>query len=216
MNNASERIASGSLTSERVVELSQRLTDSIDMARLMPGQQISMANLALHLRSSPTEVEAVLPEFVRKGLLSLACDSVVITPLDRTKLMQQMDMRAPLEKAIAQAAAAKATDAQKNKISGAVVLMKRSAMVGDMEGYMNADRALERLIGDAAAMPESFEQLVQIKREFRRAWCAHNRLRDLNIPAELRQSLAAAIAKSNAQEAVDAVENFLEYLRKAY
>ncbi len=216
MSNVNEQTASGSVAAERRVDLSARLSDSIDLARLMPGQRISKARLAFQLRARLDDVEAVLPAFVGTGLVSIDGDDVLVADLDRSRLMLRMEEREPLETALAHAAASKATASQRQVISGAVLLLKRSAMVGDMEGYMRADRALERLIGEAADLPDSFEKLVQIKREFRRAWCAHNRLRDLNIPAGLRQRLAEAIAAGDAKVAVEAVNQFLNYLRKSY
>jgi DNA-binding FadR family transcriptional regulator len=216
MNDMNERAASANLVAERQLELSVRLADLIGLARLMPGHRTSKSKLALHLRARAEDIEAILPAFVEKALLMLDGDDIVVAAVDRASLMHQMEKREPLEKAIAHAAAVKATASQRETIAGAVTLMKRSAMVGDMEGYMNADRVLEKLIGEVAALPESFEKLVAIKRDFRRAWCAHNRLRDLNVPAELRQNLAEAITKGDAQAAVDAVHYFLEYLRKAY
>jgi DNA-binding GntR family transcriptional regulator len=216
MNDASDPIVPSNPAPDKCVELSAKLADAIELARLLPGQRISKANLALYLRAKPTDLEAVLPAFIAVSLLSLEGEDLVVAPLDRTKLMLQMHRREPLEKAIAEAAATKASAAQKGKIASAVVLLKRSALVGDMEGYMNADRALERLIGEAAALPDDFEKLVQIKREFRRAWCAHNRLRDLNIPANLREKLTQAIGKGDAAAAGEAVHRFLQYLSKAY
>ncbi|MGL4636794.1 MAG: FCD domain-containing protein [Beijerinckiaceae bacterium] len=213
MDDHKQRAAKSSLAEEKRAELAARLTDSIALARLAPGQRISVQSLALHLRSKVEEVKAVLPTVAQSKLMTFTDTDVIVAELDRDMLVSRLDDREMLEKQIAAAAAMKAASDHKAALESAVVSLKRAALVGDIEGYMNADRALERVIGQTSQLEAEFEKLVQIKREFRRAWCAHNRLRDLNVPAAMRESLTKSIINGDSDGAVLAVDTFVKYLR---
>jgi DNA-binding GntR family transcriptional regulator len=88
-------------------------------------------------------------------------------------------------------------------------------VIGDIDGYMLADRQLEVILGIASKLPDESERLKQIKREFRRAWLACNRLRDLGEAAELRHALVESIAARDSEQATKAVAKFIEYLRRS-
>ena len=60
------------------------------------------------------------------------------------------------------------------------------------------------------------ERLIAIKREFRRAWFAYNRLRDLNVPLGMRSRLVEAIIAHDPDAAANAVTVFIDYLKKSY
>jgi DNA-binding GntR family transcriptional regulator len=218
MGDNSIQAAKDSYAEQRRAELSARMLESIGLARLAPGQRISLDSLALHLRAKTEDIKAILPSIAETGLLSVHLSAaqqtdVVIAELDRTALLARLEEREMLETEIAAAAAINATADQRTALQSTALLLKRSALVGDMEGYMTADRALEKIIGHSSQRADSFEKLVQIKREFRRAWCAHNRLRDLNIPAAMRETLTKAIVDGHPDAAILAVKNFMKYIR---
>jgi DNA-binding GntR family transcriptional regulator len=131
-------------------------------------------------------------------------------------LIPNLEVRLVLEQDLAEAAARNLSAPDQREMTDLVANLKRSALVGDIDGYMRSDRRLEKAIAAAAGLPETAERLFTIKREFRRAWCAHNRLRDLNIPADLRKSLVEAIVARKPEEARAAVRRFIQYLRHAF
>jgi DNA-binding GntR family transcriptional regulator len=198
------------------LDLAERLANDIACAILAPERRLTMPQLAKHLRTTQEHAEAIVPTFVSSGLLSMEADSVRIAPIDRDAIMPRLEERLPLEQSIARAAALQATVEDHVRMRHAVEMMKRCAQVGDIEGYMAADRALERLIGTASGLPNEVEKLIAIKREFRRAWFAYNRLRDLNVPLAMRSRLVDAILAKDPVSAANAVEVFIDYLRKSY
>jgi DNA-binding GntR family transcriptional regulator len=206
----------GAVPSERVAELCHRLFDDIDLARLMPGQSYACQDIARRLHARPEEVEAAALVVARGGLVTITDGSLLVAPVDRAYLLPKLDERLHLEQRIAAAAADRSAMLDRTTVSELALLLKRSAQVGDIDGYMAADRRLEKAIAAAAGLPEEAEQLFRLKREFRRAWCAFNRLRDLNRPAQLRQTLVDAVLAGDAQAAKTAVANFIEYLRQSY
>jgi DNA-binding GntR family transcriptional regulator len=200
----------------RFVNLRARLADDIDLARLAPDQAVTLEQLANRLRCSVDEVRPVVAELAGMSLLVVKGETCVIAPIRRKHLLPQLDRRLMLEQQVAEAAARHGASGDRAAIKELARMLRRSALVGDLDGYMAADRRLERAIATAADLPDVAEQLFALKREFRRAWCAHNRLRDLNVPAGLRQALVDAVLAQRPEDAKEAVRNFIEYLRKSY
>ncbi len=198
------------------LQLAERLANDIAVAVLAPDKVLTLSQLAKHLRSTPERVESILPAMVNRGLVLVDKETITISSIDCKNILSRLSERLPLEQGIAQAAAMHATAADHARIGDAILLMNRSAQVGDIDGYMRADRALESAIGAASGLPADVERLVDIKHEFRRAWCAYNRLRDLNVPVAMRARLAKAILAKNPQAAVQAVADFIDYLKQSY
>jgi DNA-binding GntR family transcriptional regulator len=216
MSVQEKEVTAGGAANARLADLRALLADDIDLARLAPGQPVTFQQLAKRLQSHVNDVRAVVQEFAETGLLVLQGEGCVIAPIRREHLLPQMDRRLMLEQQIAEAAARNGASADRIAITELASMLKRSALVGDLDGYMAADRRLEKAIAAAADLPDAAEQLFALKREFRRAWCAHNRLRDLNVPAGLRQALVNAVLAGKPDEAKAAVKNFIEYLRNSY
>jgi DNA-binding GntR family transcriptional regulator len=216
MSVAKQSDVAGRESNMRLADLRTRLADDIDLARLAPGQTVTFQQLAKRLHSNVDDVRAVVQDLAGTGLLEQKSEACIIAPIRREHLLPQLDRRLVLEQRIAEAAARNGALADRAAITELARSIKRSAMVGDLDGYMAADRRLERAIAVASDLPDVAEQLFALKREFRRAWCAHNRLRDLNVPAGLRQSLVDAVLAQKPDEAKTAVKNFIEYLRKSY
>jgi DNA-binding GntR family transcriptional regulator len=202
--------------SQRVAELCHRLFDDIDLARLAPGRTYAFQDTARRLRAEPKEVDAAVRIVAKGGLLTVMDGAFVVAPVDKAYLLPKLDLRLALEQRIAAAAADRSAMIDRKAIAEPALLLKRSAQVGDIDGYMAADRRLEKAIAAAADLPAEAEELFRLKREFRRAWCAFNRLRDLNRPAKLRQSLVDAVLAGDAEAARAAVGHFIEYLRQSY
>ncbi len=200
----------------RVADLCHHLFQDIDLARLAPGQTYAVEDVARRLRAGPEDMLEAVHVVAKGGLLAVKDRTIVVAPVDRAYLLLRLDQRLELEQRIAAAAAERFSIIDRNAIAEPARLLNRSALVGDIDGYMMADRRLEKAIAAAADLPDDAEQLFRLKREFRRAWCAFNRLRDLNRPAQLRQALVDAVLAGDAPAARTAVMHFIDYLRQSY
>jgi DNA-binding GntR family transcriptional regulator len=202
--------------SKQLLLLSEKLADDIATARLAPGRRVSMKSLAQWLRTTPETVETILPPFLEINMVTRDGQDVIIATVDRTDLLPRLDSRLPLEQMIARNASKNVLPEQLANMRDNIAHMKRCATLGDIDGYMLADRKLEHVIGAASLLPEQFEQLAVMKREFRRAWLAYNRLRDLSEPAGLRHNLVESIAAHDPVMAEKAVAAFIDYLRRSF
>jgi DNA-binding GntR family transcriptional regulator len=202
--------------SKQLLLLSEKLADDIATARLAPGRRFSIKSLAQWLRTTSETAEIILPAFLDSNMVARDGQDVIIASVDRTGLLPRLDSRLPLEQLIARNASTKATPEQIANMRENTAHMKRCATIGDIDGYMRADRQLEQIIGSASQLPDQLEQLALMKREFRRAWLAYNRLRDLSEPAGLRHNLVESIAANNPEKAEKAVAAFIDYLRRSF
>jgi hypothetical protein len=81
---------------------------------------------------------------------------------------------------------------------------------------MLAERELEALMVKAAGLEAEGAELKRIKQEFRRAWCAVNRLKDFTNVADIRKALVAALAARDVKAAEKQVLVFFEHLIRTY
>lgn len=200
---------------KRLAELVALLAHEIDLARVAPEKRLTFTQVCRLIKADKTEVEAVVTAIQARGLLIVEGETVVIAPIDCAQLVLRLGQRVVVEQAIAHAAASRISDTYSGSMIEEIAMLKRSAMVGDIDGYIAADRRLERIIGLASGLPDKAAELATMKREFRRAWCTYNRLRDLNIPAKLRQTLVEAIVAGQPEAATVAVQHFNDYLKQS-
>lgn len=202
--------------SQRHDELYQQLADKIDMARLAPGKSVTVEMFMRCMAASKAEMLPVIASLLENGLLIRTGDDLHVSPVDSAYLRARLDKRQELELTIVEAAAANAGQFAPIMMLEALTMMRRSALVGDIEGFMMADRRLEKEIAAASGLPELCEEFFTIKREFRRGWLAYNRLRDFNGIATMRARLVEAILRGNSADAIALVRQIIDALRPAF
>ncbi len=200
----------------RVTELVRKLEFDIELARLPPGESISLMAIARRIRCRPQDLGQVLDEAARRGLLTLQGEACRIADVDRTRLVPLLARRRELELMVAERAARRIAPLDEDEIAEASALMTRSALLGDIEAYMDAGRRMDHAYSIAAAMPEAGAEIGAIKDQFRRAWCAYNRLRDINEPAAIRRDIGEAVLARRPDAARDCVEAYFRYLHRAF
>ncbi len=212
----SSEAATARRASDRLAELVRKLEFDIELARLPPGENLSFAAIARRIRCRPQDLAPVLEEAERRGLLTVGLDACRIAEIDRAPLVSLLDRRRELELMVVERAAARVAPLDELELTDASLLMTRSALLGDIEAFMEAGRRLDHACSIAAGLPWAGEEITAIKRAFRRAWCAYNRLRDINEPAAIRRQIAEAVLVGRPDAAIDRVEAYFRYLRRAY
>jgi DNA-binding GntR family transcriptional regulator len=214
--HSSTAAATSPRPAHRLAELVRKLEFDIELARLPPGELISSAAIARRIRCHPQDIGQVLAEAERRGLLARLGDSCRITDVDRERMLPLLARRRELELLVAERAARRIAPLDEEELADASVLMTRSALLGDIEGFMEAGRRLDHACAAAADLPEAGAEIRAIKAEFRRAWCAYNRLRDINEPAAIRREIAEAVLARRPDAARECVEAYFRYLRRAF
>jgi DNA-binding GntR family transcriptional regulator len=204
------------VSAARAKELLAELKDAVLLARVAPGQRLSRAAFAGFGRASERDLEAVLPAILATGLVTLDGDAVVARPLDANAMFATLPRRMEIELAIVRAAAQQASDQSLKAMRASEAQQQRCALIGDMDGMMQAERELESLLVEASGLHGEGAELKAIKQEFRRAWCAANRLRDFTNVANIRTALVAAIAARDVAASEQQVRVFFEHLIRTY
>jgi DNA-binding GntR family transcriptional regulator len=195
---------------------SQDVLDAVLLARIAPGAVLSLREFKVACRAADDELEATLLTLNAMGMVSVEGDDVRIAPCNISDVLANLDRRRALEIMIARAAAANASEAQQQAMTASQALQKRCALVGDMEGLMNAERQLEALLGVASGLAAEVDELKRIKMEFRRSWCAANRLKTFSNVADIRTALVAAIVARDADAAEAQIHVFFDHLLRTY
>jgi DNA-binding GntR family transcriptional regulator len=187
-----------------------KLVEAIRLAQFAPGQTYSCAKIAAFLRISLIDLMELLQELSPKGLYSILNTDIIIAPIDRAALLHQLPMICALEEKIVRAAAKNITEEDKLALREALGLLRRSTLIGDVTGNINADFLLEQMIGKASNLPTDVTKLTELNQEFKRAWCAFNRLKDMTHASKQRESLVDCVMGRNADGAALAVREFFE------
>jgi DNA-binding GntR family transcriptional regulator len=214
--NDNDAVAARAEDGARKADVRQDVLDAVLLARIEPGAEMSRRDFAVRSRAQPQEVEAALGALAGMGLVAIDGDRVVVKPCDVAGVLSNLERRRELEVMIVRGAALKAADGQLHEMLASEALQKRCALVGDMDGLMSAERRLERLLVEASGLYAEGDELTRIKIEFRRAWCAANRLRTFTQVANIRTALVAAIAARDPDGAEAQIHVFFDHLVRCY
>jgi DNA-binding GntR family transcriptional regulator len=194
----------------------QDVLDTVLLARLRPGSVVSRREFAMAARAQPNEIDPAFAVLGAMGLLTVDDDRITIAPCDMKDVLSNLSRRRDLEIRIARAAALNADDGQLKAMTASQALQKRCALVGDMDGMMLAERQLEGLLAAASGLGAEAEELSQIKIEFRRSWCAANRLKTFSNVADIRTALVASIVARDPDAAEAQIQVFFDHLLRSY
>jgi DNA-binding GntR family transcriptional regulator len=201
----------------RADALRSDLHEGILAARFAPGSSYPVSRVAALLRATPLELEPALEAMATLKLVSRSGDTITIAAIDRERLIKHFPRREELEIALSRVAALNAAALDVAQVNQAVVQMKRCAVVGDLDGYMRANQQFHEQVKRAVAGdPALLGELDVLRNEFRRAWCAYNRLRELKQAAEIRGAIAQAILSGDEAAAVAATSAFIAHLKENF
>jgi DNA-binding GntR family transcriptional regulator len=215
MNSATVTSISSSAAS-RQAALTSLLSDIILFARVAPGRRLEKSELARLAFASPEQLDHVLPSLVSSGLVHEDETHIIVAPLPEGVMLAEVDRRQSLELFIAMVAARRATPEQCKRLMELQGMVRQAAYVGDVQGCIAADIALEDVIGEASGLLTAAEELRQLKVEYRRAWCALHTLSNEETAAQFRLQLVEAIVAHDPMAAKQAIDDFYVYLTANY
>nr|WP_256515703.1 FCD domain-containing protein [Alsobacter ponti] len=124
-----------------------------------------------------------------------------------------LDVRGPVERVVAMAAARRATPAQRAALAETGEAMRAAAAKGDMALYMRCDKAFDETLAASAANPFATRALAPLQTMVRRAWYYFRREPDLGASAERHAAVASAVAAGDPEAAGDASDALIAHLR---
>lgn len=199
-----------SLTDKAYAELEERI---VTLA-LPPGQVLSENALAASLGIGRTPIREALQRLAREGLIViLPRRGVMVSEINVRSQLELLRVRRELERLMAQLASRRATAEEKARFKELAKEMNLCARKDDDVGFMRLDRELNLLISRACRNEFAQRAMGLTHGLSRRFWYMHyKQVLDLPRCAKLHAALAAAIGEGEAERAMQASDELLDYI----
>lgn len=199
-----------SLTDKAYAELEERI---VTLA-LPPGQVLSENALAGSLGIGRTPIREALQRLAREGLIViLPRRGVMVSEINVRSQLELLRVRRELERLMAQLASKRATAEEKARFKALAKEMNLCARKDDDVGFMRLDRELNLLISRACRNEFAQRAMGLTHGLSRRFWYMHyKQVLDLPRCAKLHAALAAAIGEGDAEKAMQASDELLDYI----
>lgn len=92
--------------------------------------------------------------------------------------------------------------------------MARAAAVGDIGGFVETDKAIDRILAELSGNPYAARALVPLQAMARRAWLFFRRESDLAPAAERHAELLKAVCSGDVEAAETAAESLVAHVRE--
>jgi len=212
MNKADRREMTSSdaesQTRQAYVEIERRIV-SLELA---PGQLVSENQLADALGLGRTPVREALKELAREGLVAiLPKRGIMVAEIDVARQLRLLELRRVVERYVAEAAARRATAAERARFASLAEAMDRAEATADGEAFLELDAEFNQLILVATRNEYAAAAMKLTQGLSRRFWFAHYRgANNLRETIRLHARIARAIAERDPNGARDGLDRLLD------
>lgn len=160
---------------------------------------------------------------VREALLRMVSIGLIVQQPRRGLLVSHIDLadhldviqtRRVLERLLASNAARRATAPQRQAIVRCAENMMEAATRGHLDGYMQADHALDLVTHQASQNHSAVKCVQPLIVQCRRFWYAYQHEGDVSEGARAHLQLAQGIASGDEAQAMAGAEQLMDYLEK--
>lgn len=215
MNSDVSMEAPAAETPETLTERAYRtLEEEIVMLRLPPGHVVSEALLSRRFAIGRTPIREALQRLARERLVViLPRRGIVVSEIDVASQLRLIELRREIERLIAQLAAARASDAQRQGFIAIATGMRDAAEANDDITFMRLDREMNQRLLDAARNEFAAGAMGLMSGLSRRFWYMHYReVADLPLAARLHADVVAAVGQGDEAEAAAASDRLIDYI----
>ena len=215
MNSDVSMEAPAAETPETLTERAYRtLEEEIVMLRLPPGHVVSEALLSRRFAIGRTPIREALQRLARERLVViLPRRGIVVSEIDVASQLRLIELRREIERLIAQLAATRASDAQRQGFIAIATGMRDAAEANDDITFMRLDREMNQRLLDAARNEFAAGAMGLMSGLSRRFWYMHYReVADLPLAARLHADVVAAVGQGDEAEAAAASDRLIDYI----
>lgn len=181
--------------------------------QLEPGSQIVEAELAERTGLGRTPVREALMRMVSIGLIvQQPRRGLLVSTIDLADHLDVIQTRRVLERLIAACSARRATALQRKEIVRCAELMVKAAHRGDLNDYMQADRALDLVNHQASHNDSAVKAVIPLIVQCRRFWYAYQHEGEIVEGANAHLELAQGIATGDEAAAIAGANRLMDYL----
>jgi DNA-binding GntR family transcriptional regulator len=182
---------------------------------LRPGTPVVESELIARIGLGRTPTREALMRLVAQGLIvQLPRRGLMVSDIQVSDQFDLLDARRPLERLIACCSARRASPAQREALLTCAARMADAAEREDLETYMRADQALDRVNHAACRNRFAVGAVVPMIIQCRRFWYAYRHHGDVAVGARCHQRLAEAIASGDGPAAAQATDALIDALRE--
>lgn len=182
--------------------------------RLRPGEVLSETTLSRRLGIGRTPVREALQRLAREGLVTvLPRRGILVSEFNVKSQLRMLEVRREIERLLARSAAARASDAERQRFAQLAHEMRATARRDDDFAFMRLDREFNALVSDCARNEFAAKVIALMAGLSRRFWFMHHEQADeLPAAAERHAAVADAIAAGDLDAAARASDRLLDYI----
>lgn len=181
--------------------------------KLQPGETMTEGTLIERLHLGRTPVREAIQRLAWEGLLEIRPRSgIQIAALDPADFPKVLAARKGVEMLLAWGAASYASPGHDRMFRHVEAKMQAAAGIGDVEAFLDADKALDTVLGEAAANPFAARLAAPLQTHSRRFWFRLQRPDSLKLSAQHHVALIDAIIARDEASAERAAEELIAHL----
>ena len=187
----------------------------ISTLQLQPGSPVVEAEIVERTGLGRTPVREALLRMVSIGLIvQQPRRGLLVSHIDLADHLDVIQTRRVLERLLASNAARRATAPQRQAIVRCAENMMEAATRGHLDGYMQADHALDLVTHQASQNHSAVKCVQPLIVQCRRFWYAYQHEGDVSEGARAHLQLAQGIASGDEARAMAGAEQLMDYLEK--
>ncbi|MBB2973438.1 DNA-binding GntR family transcriptional regulator [Mesorhizobium sp. RMAD-H1] len=161
-----------------------------------------------------TPVREAIQRLAWEGLMEVRPRSgIAITPLHPEDFVKVLDTREGVEQVLSRDAARLAGPRDHERFQAAADAMRKAAADDDVGGFLEADKALDRVLGQAAGNPFAARLAAPLQTHSRRFWFRLRGQDGIMTSARAHIALIGAVLARDPEKAVAAAADLIGHLR---
>lgn len=192
----------------------RKLEQMIVTLQLAPSSVTTEGALIERIGVGRTPVREAIQRLAWEGLIDVRPRAgLAIAPLNAGDWLKVIDARRGVEQVLARSAARFATHVTAVKFHDAALTMRRAVVAGNVIAFLEADKALDEAMADAADNPFAARVAAPLQTQSRRFWFRYQADTGLSAAAERHMSLIKAILEGDADAAAAEADRLMGLLR---
>lgn len=190
------------------------LEEGISTRRFPPGTMVSELQLAEELGMGRTPIREALQRLRQIGFVEMhPRRGTLVSTVDVRQQLELLEVRRPLEEVVVQAAARRATDAERAALSALGKKLEKAATEGDRATYFQVNRQIHEEEVRAAHNTSLSKIMEGVHAQSRRFWYQHIEEQKAFVQgAALHEAVIEAVAARDPGAAVVAVRALMDFL----
>lgn len=181
---------------------------------LSPASVTTEGALIERIGLGRTPVREAIQRLAWEGLLEVrARAGLAVAPLRASDWVKIIDARRGVEAVLARAAARHATRETAQRFHDAALSMRKAAISGNVLAFLQADKALDEAMADAADNPYAALAAAPLQTHSRRFWYRYQAESGLAAAADRHMALIKAVLDGDGEAAAAESDRLMDLLR---